>query len=94
MASLTGELLSIVNSSIEDSVAHTKLMCLGCVSRSARLIDVGRFTEVAIGSVSGSCLILSDSKAVDAEECGDAVDDEDRPMHVNNKRKDQVHPEI
>lgn len=69
-------------------------MCLGCVSRSARLIYVGRFTEVAIGSVSRSSLILSDSKAVDAEESGDAVDDKDRPVHVDNQGEDEVHPEI
>ena len=65
-------------------MAYTKLMCLGCVSRSVRLIELGRFTEVAIGSVSGSTFILPDSKAVDAEESRDAIDDEDSPVHVNN----------
>lgn len=55
---------------------------------------MGRFTEVAIGSVSGSTLILSDSKAVDTEESRDAVDDENRPVHVDNQGEEEVHPEI
>lgn len=88
------ELVSIVDCSIEDGVAHTKSMCLGCVSRSARLIYVGRFTEVAIGSVSLGSLILSDSKAVNTEESGDAVDDQNCPVHVDNQCEEEVHPEI
>lgn len=86
--------MSIVDFSIDGEVAYTKLMGLGCVSRSARLIEVGRFTEVAVGSVSGGSLIFSDSKTVDAEEGRDAVDDEDRPVHVDNQSEKEVHPEI
>src|SRR3954468_20907576 len=84
-----------MNRSVMHGMWHDEnnLMSLVGISGGARLLE-GSITQGAVSPVSGGTAVLADGKAVDAEESGDAVNNEDCPVHVDNKGEDKVDAEV
>lgn len=67
------------------------LVVLGTVLIGVRVEKQrGLATEFTVGSITSRGLVPADGKAVDAEEGGDAVDDQNSPVRVHHEGEEEV----
>ena len=58
------------------------------------VLDSIRFRNLTVGSISGNRPVLLDRQAVDSKEGRYAIDDQDSPVHVDDKGEEKIGAKI